>query len=76
MRNHYYATFYVDASGQICTARQTDQAGSKSTDNRTRNGTPVARIPGAWRGNQLKFKPFRTAAATAAALAAAREANP
>lgn len=37
---HYHAEFFTNARGEICTASQTDQAGTKAA-HRTRRGEPL-----------------------------------
>lgn len=67
----YRPTWYADASGNVITARQTDQAGKRDPHGRTHRGVPVEYV-GAWWAIQTTFRPFREAVARAAAKAASR----
>lgn len=66
-------TWFIDAHGNICTARDTDQAGRRNVTERTRRGAAVEEVKGSWSANQTDFGPFKAAAAKAQAKAAARE---
>lgn len=62
------ASVYVDESGNIYGAAQTDQRGSSSTNDRTVGRAPVEHA-GKWFGSQMSYRPFRAAVTQAAARA-------
>jgi hypothetical protein len=69
----YPVTVYVDASGRIYGAKDTDQAyTSAPTNMRTVNGRPVEWI-GTWYGSQMPYRPFRESVQSASKRAASRE---
>lgn len=65
------ASIYVDESGNIYGASQTDQRGCRQTDDRTVGGRPVE-WAGKWYGSQMNYSPFKAAVKKAAMRAARR----
>lgn len=69
---NFPADIYVDASGSIYGASQTDQRYTQTAcDARTVGGCPVA-YAGRWYGSQMAYRPFRESVAHARAVAAER----
>lgn len=66
----FAAQIYVDASGCVYGAAQTDQRGCRNADTRTVNGRPVA-YAGKWYGSQMSYRPYREAVTRATSRAAA-----
>lgn len=69
---NFPAEIYVDATGSIYGASQTDQRYTRAAcDARTVHGRPVA-YAGRWYGSQMAYRPFRESVACAQAVAAER----
>lgn len=65
----FAATIYVDASGSIYGASETDQRYTRHASGRTVNGRPVV-CAGRWYGSQMSYRPYRDCVAAAAREAA------
>jgi hypothetical protein len=69
----YPVTIYVDASGRIYGAKDTDQAyTSAPTSTRTVNGRHVEWI-GTWYGSQMSYRPFKDSVQSASKRAELRD---
>jgi hypothetical protein len=69
----YAVKIYVSASGNIYSARDTDQRGTNA-EQRTVGGMPVV-YAGTWYGSQMSYRPFKAACEAAAKHAAELLAN-